>query len=247
MYCPNCGKEVKEEVSFCPYCGAQLVEKVGKSMPSQRTSGLAIASLVLGIIPVLGIGAILAIIFGVKAKNRIRIDPSLSGEGLALAGIILGIIHLALIPIMLAMLMPALTRAREQARRASCMNNLKQVGLACHMFAQDHSGKFPENPDNLFPEYLTSSNVLFCPSSSITIPKKITKDNATLCYEYVSGLTEEYDPGCLVMYDRIENHLEGRNIFFLDGHVQWTRKEKWDEIYQRHKELMEKAQQSSYY
>ena|SRR5438874_13035663 len=65
----------------------------------RRTEGTATASLVLGIVGIIAcpiICSVLAIIFGVQAKNKIRQDPSLQGEGMAQAGFILGIISLVL-------------------------------------------------------------------------------------------------------------------------------------------------------
>lgn len=60
---------------------------------AQQTNGLAVASLVLGIIWVLGIGSILAVIFGFVARRQIRQSGGRqSGGGMALAGIILGFI-----------------------------------------------------------------------------------------------------------------------------------------------------------
>jgi hypothetical protein len=64
----------------------------------RRTEGLAVASLVLGIAGFVVcplICSVLAIIFGLQAKTKIRQDPSLQGEGMAQAGFILGIIGLA--------------------------------------------------------------------------------------------------------------------------------------------------------
>jgi len=61
----------------------------------RRTEGTATASLVLGIAGIVFcplICSVLAIIFGVQAKNKIRQDPSLQGAGMAQAGFILGII-----------------------------------------------------------------------------------------------------------------------------------------------------------
>lgn len=65
--------------------------------PAPRTSGFAIASMVLGILWVYWIGSILAIIFGVIAKNQIRDgDGKVTGDGMATAGIVLGIIGLVI-------------------------------------------------------------------------------------------------------------------------------------------------------
>jgi hypothetical protein len=57
--------------------------------PAQRTNGLAIASMVLGILWLYWIGSILALVFGYIAKNQIR-ERGEAGGGMATAGIVLG-------------------------------------------------------------------------------------------------------------------------------------------------------------
>jgi len=58
------------------------------------------------------------------------------------------LVVIAIIAILAAMLLPVLSRAREKARRSVCLNNLKQIALATHMYCIDYDG-FPPNPAGL--------------------------------------------------------------------------------------------------
>ena len=53
------------------------------------------------------------------------------------------LVVIAIIVVLASLLLPALARAKEQARRAKCVSNLKQISLAVKMFASDHDGRIP--------------------------------------------------------------------------------------------------------
>jgi hypothetical protein len=118
----------------------------GSGAPQQ---GLAITSLVLGILSFLiCITGIPAIICGHIARARAQREPTqYGGAGMALAGLILGYISLVLLPLVIlpAMLLPALSQAKGRAQEISCMNNMKQIGLAAKVWALDNGGEFPFN------------------------------------------------------------------------------------------------------
>jgi prepilin-type N-terminal cleavage/methylation domain-containing protein len=78
------------------------------------------------------------------------------------------LVVVAIISILAAMLLPELSRARENARRAVCMNNLKQIGLAITMYAQDWDGRVPMGDDgfdthdfNNYSNFLSFPNKVF--------------------------------------------------------------------------------------
>lgn len=94
------------------------------------------------------------------------------------------LVSIAIMGVLATMMLPALSRAVESAKRAVCANNLRQVGMALMMYADEDDGLFPpiqevDTPQCLagplpplmirgramYPEYLTDARVLICPSS----------------------------------------------------------------------------------
>jgi prepilin-type N-terminal cleavage/methylation domain-containing protein/prepilin-type processing-associated H-X9-DG protein len=60
------------------------------------------------------------------------------------------LVVVAIIGILAALLLPALGRAREQAKKASCINNLRQLGIAVELFCAEHDGYYPY-PASVYP------------------------------------------------------------------------------------------------
>ncbi len=119
-------------------------------LPAQPQQGLAITSLVLGILSFICLGpltGIPAIICGHIAHSRAQREPAVfGGVGLAIAGFVLGYVNLALCLLILpAMFLPALAKAKQRAQEVNCMNNLKQVGLAFKVWELSHGDQYPFN------------------------------------------------------------------------------------------------------
>ena len=111
-----------------------------------RTSGMAIASLVLGILGLFtcGLTALFGLIFGIIALVKVKgSQGKLSGNGLALAGIIVSAIFLMMLPIFAAMFLPALAAAKERAQTINCVSNEKILALGVRMYCTDHTNYFP--------------------------------------------------------------------------------------------------------
>jgi hypothetical protein len=96
--CPVCAEEVKAAAVICRFCRYDFRSGGVFVQPTPaKTNGLAIASMVLGILGGYGVTAILALVFGYRARREIdESGGTQTGRGFAIAGIVLGWVGIAL-------------------------------------------------------------------------------------------------------------------------------------------------------
>jgi prepilin-type processing-associated H-X9-DG protein len=104
------------------------------------------------------------------------------------------LVVIAIIAILAAILFPVFARARENARRASCQSNMKQIGLGVMQYTQDYDEKYPIRDHgtgaaggvwvNLQP-YLKSEQIYQCPSETNGPPS-----GATIADRALGGFTD---------------------------------------------------------
>jgi len=108
------------------------------------------------------------------------------------------LVVITIISILAAILFPVFARARENARRASCMSNMKQLALGWLMYAQDYDGRLVfyqygggTDMGKVFP-YVKNDQVFICPSADLPDTRKY--DPATSPYGTDYGMPGTYAP-----------------------------------------------------
>ena len=111
------------------------------------------------------------------------------------------LVVIAIIGLLAAILLPALARAREAARRASCQNNLQQWGIIFKMYSGENKDMFPPgskaclnlielgmNGRSLYPEYWTDPAIAICPSDSHGDAAAANLEGITTVEEYTAAI-----------------------------------------------------------
>jgi len=206
-----------------------------------KTSGMAVAGLVLGILALLtfGITAIPGLVFGIIGLVQINNNKGrLRGRGMAIAGVICaGFSFLVSFLILPAVLFPVFARAQEQAKQATCLSNVKQISLAILMYADDYDGRYPLRAnwaDAVLP-YNKNQEMFQCPK--LPIGEGGYAFNKAMAGAMKDGSSSdaafrvvvfESRPGKNVVggqADMEARHMGGLTVGYGDGHCNWRRPE----------------------
>jgi prepilin-type processing-associated H-X9-DG protein len=168
----------------------------------------------------------------------------MSGGTIALIVVAAVLIPLILIGVLIgAILTPALGRAREAANRAKCGNNLRQISLACMMYANgERNGDFPDKLERLVngpSAQALTPDVFVCPAGKETPPNGSSPSQfaadvsnpAHLSYVYVgANLTNAAPARAVLLYEPLTEHMGGANFAFADASVQFVPKARAQKI-----------------
>lgn len=182
-----------------------MMGAVPPALPPKPKSGMAVASLVLGILSMVGcpiIASLPAIILGHIAHSRNRRSPNeYGGGGLATAGFVLGYVSFITIPILAGLLLPALAKAKSRAQQITCVSHMKQIGLAARMWSSDNNGKFPPNFLSMSNE-LATPKVFVCPGDGNAVRALDWSlfSEANVSYEYLQPGIAENEAAQVVVF-----------------------------------------------
>ncbi|MCC6794634.1 MAG: DUF1559 domain-containing protein [Candidatus Hydrogenedentes bacterium] len=136
--------------------------------------------------------------------------------------LVVGLFAVSILGVLAGIGLPAMSRAREAARRAECQNHIKQILLATEHWRQDHpdAQANPEKMSDLYPEYIKDSNVFECPVSQISDSDPVDDWSA---YAFNPDWSEDADAP-VILEKSITNHLpRGRHVAYGNGRVEFQK------------------------
>ncbi len=121
---------------------------------------------------------------------------------------------------------PSLLQAHAVATRYACGTNMSGIGKALLIYANDYNDQFPPDLETLTRTVEVTSKTLVCPATNL---------KGSYIYRGAT-LTTSDTPWMITVYEKLSNHGDGRNVLFLDSHVEWVTEERFQELIKRDNE-----------
>ncbi len=122
---------------------------------------------------------------------------------------------------------PALVQLRAMATRMACGTNMSGLGKALLIHSNDYNDELPPDLETLMRTAEVTSKSLICPATGLT---------ESFIYRG-AGLTTSAIPMMITVYETAGNHEgDGRNVLFLDSHVEWVTEERFQELIKKDNE-----------
>jgi prepilin-type N-terminal cleavage/methylation domain-containing protein len=140
------------------------------------------------------------------------------------------LVVIAIIAILAAILFPVFARAREQARKITCISNLKQLGTSVTMYAQDYDEHLPNNwagkkdtmlwndlgGSGLMDPYLKNRKIWFCPSDAPPTYKNQTYDYSYCLYNNTDDVNKHVYPSRMESHSLAEAAYPAQKVVFWE-------------------------------
>lgn len=131
------------------------------------------------------------------------------------------------VALLVSILLPSLNRMRETSGRLPCPSNLKQIGQAILLYANQNAGAMPDSFATILRTQDLTPKVLICPSDDARAAADVASfrgDERDCSYVYVGDGVPNAAIGNsdIVAFDRPDTHApDGINALFGDGHVEY--------------------------
>ena len=112
------------------------------------------------------------------------------------------------------LLTPFINKIRCKAEIITCEENIQKMAVGLNLYADEHRGKFPESLEELLENGYVADEMIFdCPSS----PHMGTAKDPD--YNYATGFSILSPSDTAIIYDKPENHKNGRHVLYINGNI----------------------------
>lgn len=182
--------------------------------PRRGLAIIALALAVVGLMPCVPLVGIAGLLLGGFALFRsIRWPDEFGGRGLAMAGVLIGAVSLFTGP---SKLLAVWSGSGQWAQRGVCMKNMNRIGRALRAYAANNLHWYPQSLDVLTARGSITGELAECPTDAGDGQGEII---------YVPGLTTFSPPDWILLFERLDNHGDGANVYYTGGYLEFLNPE----------------------